>query len=105
MGRTLNLMLAVFWLLAAAYLVRRRFGPDQGAMWADPQLNDLAAVLAVLLVVWNVIRWVQRRPGPARGPNPLAAQRRPAEDRSDAGRPAEYHPEFDFTPNQEGTGG
>jgi hypothetical protein len=101
--RVLNLAGAVLWLLVAAYFLRARFGPDQNAAWADPQLNDLYALMAFAFVVWNVTRWYHRRPTRT-APNPLATRRRPLERREEE-RPAEYHPEFDFTRNQDRTGG
>jgi hypothetical protein len=102
--RVINLAFAVFWLLVAAYFLRARLGPDQNAAWADPQLNDLYALLALALVLWNVTRWYHRRPTGA-APNPLATRRRSLEERRENERPAEYHPEFDFSRNQDGTGG
>ena len=100
--RVMNLVFAGIWLVVAAFLLRGRFGPDQNAAWADPQVTDLYALVALAFVVWNVTRLYRGR-RPTVGPNPLEA-REPIEPRREE-QPAEYHPEFDFTRNQDKTGG
>ena len=85
-----------FWLTVAGLLVfRAHFMPNDRF---DPQNLDLGALLALAFAGWQVFRWyLARRSRPAGPVNPLLRhRRRPLEPKREE-RPAEYHPEFDFT--------
>ena len=56
----------------------------------------MGAAVAVMLAVWNLVRWYAGRRSPPTGPTPFQGVRRPRERRAEPDRPAEYNPEFDF---------
>jgi hypothetical protein len=98
----LRLGFAVFWLaLAMLLFLRRTMAPDGAAERLGFVSLDVAALLAVVLSLWNFARWYMGRSRPP-AEWPVRQHRRPLEPRRDSERVEEYNPEFDFT-RQSGT--
>ena len=88
----LRLGFAVFWLVMAGV-----FYFQQDALLrlgANPQTLNLGAALALVLAIWQLVRWsIGSRKSPNQTHQPT--HRRPLEPR-DEERPDEYNPELDF---------
>jgi hypothetical protein len=93
----LRLVFAALWMLAAWFFYYQgHLAPArQNAGWFGPTSYDLMAGFAVLMAVWNLVRWYLGLRRPTATPENPLSRRTPTSPRQD--REPEYHPEFDFT--------